>query len=179
MIGLLDACALLLGVAGVAKMLRPAPTVQAARRLQLTGVDRFTGAAAARSLGAVEIAVALAVLLAGGARAAAALAVAYLLLTAVAVRLLRVAPDSDCGCFGTSAEPVSRLHVVVNAACALVAGIAVVVPQPSLPVALAGTGAATGASLVVLIGVLAALLGALMTAMPALTSARAKVATPR
>ena len=178
MIGLLDACAVLLGAAGVGKLLRPDPTVRAALALRLAGAARFT-TAAVRWVGAAEIAVALAVLLVGGAAAAAALAVAYLLLTAVAGRLLSVAPDSDCGCFGTSAEPVSRLHIVVNAACALVAGIAIVVPQPSLPETLAGTGAAGGAALVLLVGVLAALLGALMTALPALTSARAKVATAR
>ncbi len=179
MIGLLDACAVLLGVAGGAKVWRPTPAMRAARVLELAGADRFVGPAAVRLLGAAELAVALAVLLAGGARAAAALAVVYLLLTAVAARLVSVAPDSDCGCFGTTAEPVSRLHVVVNAACALVAGIAIVVPQPSLPEMLAGTGVAIGAALVVLICVLAALVGALMTALPALTSARAKVATPR
>lgn len=179
MIGLLSACAVLLGVAGMSKVWRPAATEKAARAMDLAIPARLRRSLAVRLLGAVEIAVALAVLLVGGPAAAAVLAVAYLLLTAVAVRLLRVAPDSDCGCFGTSREPVSRLHVVVNAACALVAGTAAVLPQPSLPAALATTGAATGAALVVVIGVLAALLGALMTALPALVSARAKVAVPR
>lgn len=179
MIGLLSACAALLGIAGVTKVVRPAPTERAARALELTIADRFGGPAGVRLLGAVEVAVAVGVLFGGGAFAAAALTVAYLLLTAVAARLLKVAPDSDCGCFGTAQEPVSRLHVVVNASCALVAGVAIVLPQPSLPGVLAVTGAVTGAALVVLISVLAALLGALLTALPALTSARAKVATSR
>lgn len=179
MIGLLSACAVLLGVAGMSKVLRPAPTEKAARALDLAVPPQLRGSLAVRLLGGVEIAVALAVLVVGGPLAAAALAASYLLLTAVAVRLLRVAPDSDCGCFGTAHEPVSRLHVVVNAACALVAGVAIVLPQRSLPGVLATTDVVTGAALVVLIGVLAALLGALMTALPALVSARAKVATPR
>ena len=179
MIGVLCACALLLGVAGAAKVVRPAPTARAARALDLAVADRFAGHTAVRLLGLVEIVVAVSVLATGGARAAAALAVAYLLLTAVAVRLLTVAPDSDCGCFGTAQEPVSRLHVVVNAACAVVAGIAVVVPQPALTDAVTAAGAAQGAALLLLVGVLTALLGASLTALPALASARAKVATPR
>lgn len=179
MIGVLSACAVLLGVAGVTKVLRPAPTGRAARALDLAIPLLLRGSPAVRLLGVLEVAVALGVLLVGGVIAAAALASAYLLLTAVTVRLLRVAPDSDCGCFGTAQEPVSRAHVVVNAACALVAGAAIVLPQPSLTGALATTGAATGIALVVVTGVLATLLGAALTALPALVSARAKVATPR
>ncbi|GAA1996387.1 hypothetical protein JL107_12415 [Nakamurella flavida] len=182
MIGLLGACALLLGAAGVAKVLRPAPTARAARALDLAIADRLSGHLSVRLLGGLEIVVAVSVLAGGGARAAAALALAYLLLTAVAVRLLTVAPDSDCGCFGTAREPVSRLHVVVNGACALVGVAAVLAPQPAFTAAVASAttsaGVTAGVALVIVVGVLAALLGALMTALPALMSARAKVATP-
>ncbi|GIU86678.1 MAG: hypothetical protein KatS3mg009_1193 [Acidimicrobiia bacterium] len=124
----LAACAVL-GVAGAAKLRDPRPTVLAARAAGLPA-----SAAAVRVLGAAELAVAAAGAALGGA-AAAAVAAAYLALAAVAVRLVRRAPRTPCGCLGASAAPATWVHVAVDGAAAVFAAVAVAAPPPPAVVA--------------------------------------------
>ncbi|MCU1345048.1 MAG: hypothetical protein JWL70_1314 [Acidimicrobiia bacterium] len=111
--GLFYAAALLLGGAGVSKILRPDAANRALVAARLAGTNsrrRQLG----RVAGAAETAVACAALIFGNGWAALALAVSYAATAAVAVRLLRTGPSAPCGCFGDSAAPINIGHVVAN-----------------------------------------------------------------
>jgi len=136
-----------------------------------------------RCLGVTELAVGVWVLVGGGALPAVLMSASYLFLTVVAVRMLRLAPGQDCGCFGSESEPISVTHVVVNAAGLLVSGVAAGWPVlfsglPSVPEVLADN-ALEGALTVVLAALLVWLCYLLMTALPALLALRAKVSAAR
>jgi hypothetical protein len=112
--------ALLLAAAGAAKVIDPATTVGALRKL---GVP--APAAAVRVGGGIEVVLAVGAVLTGAAVLAALVAASYLLFTAfVLVALGRGLPIGSCGCFGKVDTPPSVLHVVVNLA-AVVAAIGV------------------------------------------------------
>jgi len=110
----LAACALLV-VAGAGKVLHPDPARLAARA---------AGLAVARSgvvgFGIVEVGVGCAAAIFGGLLAA-AVAASYLLLTFVAIRLLRRSPATPCACLGSSSAVVTRTHVLIDVAAASVA----------------------------------------------------------
>ena len=178
MVGLLWAAAMILGGAGLSKLFRPGPTAQAIRAADLRGESFFASRFVVRLLGLVELGVAVAVLFSGGTAPAALLSASYLLLTLVAWRMIRVAPGQDCGCFGSSSEPISRWHLIVNGACFLIGAAAVLWPQPSVPDEVTAQGA-QGIVLFALTVLLAWLSYLLMTALPALLKLRAKVAAPR
>ena len=110
----LAACALL-AWSGVAKLREPRATRAAAEALGLPGTP-----AAVRALGVVELGVATLGAVFGH-LGGLLVAVMYAALTIAAVRLLRRAPATPCGCLGGSDAPVSRAHVAVDAAAALVA----------------------------------------------------------
>jgi hypothetical protein len=124
----LAACALLL-VAGVGKVLRPAPAraaVSAAGlRLPRSGVVAF---------GLVELGAGGAGALLGG-RVAFAVAACYLLLGAFAVRLLLRAPTAPCACLGSTNAVVTRTHVVIDVAAACAAIGAASGGSPFAPIA--------------------------------------------
>ena len=128
MVGVLWAAAILLGVAGLGKLLRPAPTSRAVIAAEIPGASVLSALPVVRLLGLLEVVIAGVVLGVGGALPAALLAVGYLLLAVVAWRMIRLAPGQDCGCFGTSSEPSSWSHVIVNAAAAIVGLLAVILP---------------------------------------------------
>lgn len=178
MVGLVWAGALLLAAAGLAKVFRPGPTGKAIRGATVPGAAFLGSSGMVRLLGLVEVLVGLTVLGVGGPIPAALLAASYLVLTVVAVIMIKRAPTTECGCFGASAEPVSRWHIAVNAGYTLVAVAAVAWPQNGV----ADELKSTGAEVVPLLG-LAVLLGwlsyQLMTSLPALLILRAKVAAPR
>lgn len=178
MVGLLWAAAVILAGAGVSKLLRPGPTVQAIRAADLPAESWIATRIFVRFVGLIEIAFAAAVLVGGGSRPALLLTASYLLLTAVAWRMIRVAPGQDCGCFGSSSEPISRWHLVVNGGCSLIGAAAVVWPQPSVIDEVNEQGA-QGVLLLALSMLLAWLCYFLMSALPALMKLRAKVAAPR
>jgi len=178
MVGLLWAAAVILGVAGGGKLIRPGPTIQAIRAADVPGEFFFASKFAVRILGLVEIGIAIAVLGGGGAVPAALLSVSYLALTVVAWRMIRVAPGQDCGCFGSSSEPISRWHLIVNGAFCGVGAAAVFWPQPSVFDEV-GQAGAQGILLLGLAFLLAWLCYFLMSALPALMNLRAKVAAPR
>ena len=176
MIGLIGAAAVLLLVAGLAKIIRPAPTVAALSRSRLPGRQWWGRSAAIRVFGAAEIVIGSAVLVVGGRWSSLALAAGYLLLTIVAVQLLRLSPGTDCGCFGRAQGPISRGHVIVNSAFTLAAVLCVRFPQTSMAEALSGTEAVL---LVVLTLLLAWLAYLTMTALPELTALRRNVEVER
>lgn len=178
MVGLVWAGALLLAVAGLAKVHRPGPTGKAIRAASVPGAAGLGSTVMVRLLGLIEVLVGALVLGWGGPIPAALLAVSYLILTIVAAVMIRTAPAADCGCFGASAEPVSRWHVAVNAGYTLIAAAAVRWPQDSV----VGELKSLGAAVIPLFGLavlLVALSYQLMTSLPALLDQRAKVAAPR
>ena len=178
MVGVVWAAALLLGSAGIGKLLRPAPTVGALRAVRIPGAALLAAPTPVRLIGAAEILVAAAVLVFGGAISAALLAVSYLLLTVVGLRMLKSAPAADCGCFGRTEEPISRWHIAVDVTCLLIAVAAVIWPQHGVP----GEFESQGLPTVVVVGLagLCAWLGyLLMTEFPAMLAQRAKVAATR
>ena len=170
MVGILSAAALLLVVAGLAKLRDPAP---ARRRSWRPGSRAARGSGprwVARSVGAAEVLVGTAALLVGGRWTAALLGVAYLLLALVAWRLLSVASGTGCGCFGATGAPISRWHLALDLGFAAAAAVAVAFPTPGLPVAVSSTGW-QGVLLVALVGLLAYTAFLMTTALPSLAAA--------
>lgn len=155
--GPLHAAAVVVAVAAVAKLRRPAPAGVAMRTLGLPGSRWFV-----RAVAVGEAAVAAAAF-AGGRAGAAALAALHLGFAAVAAALR--ARSASCGCFG-EATPVDGTHVVANLVVAAVAlGAAADGIVPSLTAALEGTPAA-GVPYAVGVAVLAAAEIACLTALP-------------
>ena len=155
-------------LAGVAKLRRPGATAEA---LALTRVPTTTGLV--RVLGGAEIALAAAVLVVGGPWLFAALAATYLGFTTVAERQRRA--GRGCGCFGATTTRVGPLHLGVDAAAALAAGIAAWQGVPGVAGILPDgvVSASTTLGLLVLAVVLAQLT---LTTLPDLLAIRARAA---
>jgi hypothetical protein len=119
--------AVLLGLAGVAKVRRPGPS---SVMLRAAGVP--APALTARAVALTEIVVLVAVLLAPGRAAGVVLAVVFAGLTIGAAVGARRAGDRSCGCFGDEGAPLGRRHVPTNLAAALAAGGAALVAPGSL-----------------------------------------------
>lgn len=119
------ASAAVLGLAGVAKAVRPADTAGALRAAGLTGRSLATRAqhAAVRAGALAEVAIAGAALAAPGPVPAALVAASYAAFAAfVTLALVRGWPLSSCGCFGKPDTPPTRSHAALNAVatvCAL------------------------------------------------------------
>jgi hypothetical protein len=154
----LAAC-VVLAVAGFKKLRRPAAAQPALHALGLPA-----SAGTARAIGAAELLVAV-LGAAIGSYAALAVAAAYLLLTVVALRLLRRAPSTPCGCLGAPDAPVTRTHVAVNAVAALVALAAA---TGSAPLGYRPDPVAGAAAFLVLVACLAHITTLLVDAQPAL-----------
>ena len=165
------AAAALLAVAGVAKLITPAPA--AAMLVELWPRPRrpVRTRAVARLFGVVEVSVATAAVVIGGRSTAVLLAACYLVVTTVAVRLATRARPVPCGCFGNADGDVGTAHVVLDCCATAVASAAVFV-APGNVAALFGTGIVVGllacaqAALLTVLGYLS------VTALPALTAAR-------
>ena len=122
------AAAGLLALAAPGKLARPASTANALGQL---GLPRST--ALVRLLGAGELALAAAVLLAPSRPVLALLAAAYLGFAGFVVLALRSGTAlSSCGCFGKADTPPTRVHVGVVAAFAAVALAACVTGSASV-----------------------------------------------
>ena len=165
---LTGAAAILLAVAGFAKLRTPGP---AAAMLAGLGLRPRRARPAARCAGAVEVGVGVSALAVGGHVATAALAACYLALTGVALRLALGGEPAPCGCFGAADGDVGPAHVVLDVAALATAVVG----------AVAGTSGITswtahGTWAAVIAAVQAALLAALgylsITALPALATAR-------
>jgi len=110
--------AALLGLAGLGKLRRPAPTAAVLRALGLPGSDLLVRAGAA-----VEIVVAVGAVAFGNRVFAAMVAASYLAFAGfVLAAMRRQVPLRSCGCFGRADTPPSAVHVVVDLAFAGVAG---------------------------------------------------------
>lgn len=118
---LLATAALVLCVAGVAKLRAPAGAARALGVIGLPGGPRVI-----RGLGALELALGIATVIDPGRAQAAAVAALYGAFAVVALVLTR--RDSGCGCFGADERPASAIQSVLSAALALIALAAVVAP---------------------------------------------------
>lgn len=164
MLGLLNAAAILLAAAGLAKLIRPGkPALVTAG---VPGADRIRARLLDRGSGLLELLLALTILIVGGRSAAILVAVVYAVLAGMSIRMMSLSAGStgpDCGCFGTS-SPLTHWHTAVNAGFALM-GVAAVGWAPGR---LAGQPAGT-ALILLLASITLAYLGfLLMTALPEL-----------
>jgi hypothetical protein len=115
----LAACAVL-GIAGIAKLRRPAPTMGALRAARLPSSRSIVLA-----LGAGEVALATAAVLTGWAAFAVAVAALHLGFAAfVASALRRGGMVQSCGCFGSPDVPAGPIHVIVDLAVVMIAAAA-------------------------------------------------------
>ena len=145
--GPVGACALLLALGGATKVWRPDNTVRALRTLRVPA-----GSVSVRVLALAEMALGLAVVVLGGPLPALLMAVSYLGFTGfVVLAMVRKAPLSSCGCFGTPDTPPTVTHILVTLAAAGVSAVAVARPVDPL---LAGLGSQplAGVPFVVLTG---------------------------
>ena len=178
LVGLVGALALLLGGSGLRKARSPEATVKALVATKLPGAWRLAGRGLVRLIAAAEALIASFVLIGGGVVALAVLAANYLVLAAVAWRLLRKAPGQECGCFGSASEPVSAVHVVFNLVAAGTAAVMILRPEPSLLTELRHSGWMV-LPLTAAVGVLTFAFYLLLTALPEHSALRAKVLTSR
>ena len=159
--------AVLLVLAGVAKLSRPAPGWA-----DLLGFRARTPVV--RLVGASEAAIGVAALFLGGA-AAWAVGLLYAVFAAVVLRAL-LAGAGSCGCFGRLDAPPSRIHVLGNLVLAAVSFAAAGAPAPPIMqvmVQATGDSPAVGAALAVVVVLLAALVLVSFTALPEALGARA------
>jgi hypothetical protein len=168
---LAGAAAVLLVVAGAAKLRTPGPAAVMLVGLWPALRPLRRARRVARLAGTVELATGLAVLAGGGRAALTLLAGCYLVLAAVAVRLLTRDERVPCGCFGAADGAVGAGHVAVDLAAFAVAvwGVA---RAPSGLATLFDAGPLTGITATGQAVLLAALGYLVITALPALTAAR-------
>lgn len=117
----------LLGAAGAVKVLRPRSTAQALRSAGFPATPLW-----GRLLGITEMVVVLVTVLVGGRVTALAVAAFYLGFAAFTARLLLLAGDTSCGCFGEADAPATPVHVALNLSAAVAAALAATAPMPSL-----------------------------------------------
>lgn len=177
MISLVSAAALLLAAAGLAKLRRPAPTRSALAAAGVPGAQRLSAKTANRLSGAVELAVAVLALLAGGRIAAALIAAAFAVLALLSARMMRIESGQDCGCFARPVA-VSHWHTAVNLGCML-AGLAALLAPAEPLLHQFGASPGTASALLLAAAVLAYLAFLTMTALPELMSAAAELEAAR
>lgn len=108
--------ALVVAVAGVAKLRAPAAAADALHALGVAISSRSGRALAVRGLATAELGLAAAAILTGQAALLFALAALYVGFALAALRLARA--QASCGCFGTSVVPASEITVALNGAFA-------------------------------------------------------------
>ena len=160
--------ALLLVVAGAAKLIRPSDG--------FAGLVGFrAGSLLVRLLGTVEVTAGAAVLWLGGPVAATVVGLLYCGFALVVGRALLAGAES-CGCFGRLDPPPSRVHVVANLALAASSFAAAAgTDKPAIPAITQALvdSPAVGAALAVEVVVLAGLALVAFTALPEALTARA------
>ena len=158
--------AVLLVLAGVAKLSRPAPGWA-----DLLGFRARTPVV--RLVGASEAVAGVTALFLGG-TAAWAVGLLYAVFAAVVLRAL-LAGAGSCGCFGRLDAPPSRIHVLGNLVLAGVSFAAAGAPAPPIPaiVQVMGDSPAVGAAQAVAVALLAGLILVSFTALPEALGARA------
>ncbi len=160
------ASALLLVVAGAAKVLDPLPLVRALRSARLPAP-----VAGVRLLAVAEAALGLAAVLLGGRVTAVLVAASYAAFTGfVLLARRRGGVLASCGCFGRADTPATTGHVVVTGALALVAAGMAVTPLGTLTEVLAA-GPGAGAPLVLVTVTVAVLVHGVLALLPTLRAA--------
>ncbi|MGZ4312401.1 MAG: MauE/DoxX family redox-associated membrane protein [Solirubrobacteraceae bacterium] len=124
--------AVLLGLAGYAKLRRPGPSSVMLRAAGVPAARAATHAVAIAELGVLALALVL-----PGRYAGIVVAMAFAGLTVGAAVGARRAGDRACGCFGDETGALGRRHVATNLAAAL-AGLAAAAIAPGSLAALAG-----------------------------------------
>jgi Methylamine utilisation protein MauE len=147
------AAATILVFAGVAKLWQPEPAIRFAATLAVPVPWLFVRLAAV-----VEIAVGLGALWRPR-PAAIAIALLYALFTGLVARQLRRGGGLPCGCLGAREVVPSRLHLVLNGACACVGCLAAVAPPQAF-----ATFAAAQPLAAALVGLVAVAVGLLSQA---------------
>ncbi len=163
LVALHAAAALLLLVAGLAKVARPAPTTELLSTLGLPERPLITVA-----IGAVESTVGIVALAVGGPLAAIATGALYLGFVVVVWRAM-AAGATSCGCFGRVDAPPSWVHVAGNA---LLAAVSFGAAAGRTPVEVMDGQPAGGVAFVLLVGVVAGLALVAFTALPEALGAR-------
>lgn len=157
------AAALLLVAAGLAKILRPAPTAELLASIGLPEVP-----AAVAVIGVVESLVGVSALAVGGPLLAVATGTLYVGFIVAVGRALATGAGS-CGCFGRVDSPPSWIHIIGNAVFATVSFIAAAGPTPAQAMA---EQPANGIGFVLAAGVTAGLALVAFTAVPEALAAR-------
>lgn len=130
------AVAVLVGVAGAAKVLSPRPTAGALRAAGFPSSEMVV-----RVLGAAELTIAILAMATGTWVGAVPLAVAYLGFAWFSWSAIRNGRAlSGCGCFGRPDTPPTHLHIVVNLGAALVSAAVAVWPVGGVAEVLGGLG---------------------------------------
>lgn len=163
MTGLHAAAAVLLVIAGLAKVLHPRPTAEMLGTLGLPGVP-----ALAAAIGVGEFALGLLALVVGGPFFAVATGIVYVGFAVVVLRALAVDAPS-CGCFGRDDTPPSWIHVVGDLVFAVASFVAA---AGSTPLEVMDDQPAGGIPFVIVVGLVAGLAVAAFTALPAALDAR-------
>jgi hypothetical protein len=158
--------AALLMLAAAAKLRAPQPTAQLLRQLNLPAPAAAVPAIAGLELASAGLAI-------YGGIAAIPMAAAYVLFTIVALRILRSAPDTSCGCFGSSETPVTAMHPLMTSVFAVAAAAAT---QTSPGWTLFTSHGAAGLLLALQVVLVCALAYAALAIYPQLIAARRKVA---
>ncbi len=165
---LLAAAAVLLIIAGMAKIARPSTTADMLFSLGIPEIGFFGGERLAVVLGIAEAGLGIAALAIGGPVTATIVGVFYIGFAVAVLRALSVGAVS-CGCFGRVDAPPSWLHVVGNGALAVASFVAI---AGSTPVEVMEGQPAGGVGFVILVGVLAGLALVMFTALPEALAAR-------
>ncbi len=165
---LFAAAAVLLIIAGMAKVARPSTTADMLFSLGVPEVGFLSGERLAVVLGIAEAGLGIVALAVGTPATAAAVGVFYVGFAVAVVRALSMGAVS-CGCFGRVDAPPSWLHVVGNGALAFASFVAI---AGSTPVEVMEDQPAGGVGFVVLVGVLAGLALVMFTALPEALAAR-------
>jgi hypothetical protein len=177
MLGLLNAAAILLAAAGLAKLIRPGTGKPALVTAGVPGADRISGPLLNRASGALELLLALVAIIAGGRPAAVLITVVYVVLAGLSIRMMSLSSGKtapDCGCFGSSSQ-LTHWHTTVNGGFALIGLAAIGWPPDRLDTQPAGT-----ALVLLLASITLAYLGfLLMTVLPELLGAAAPLEVSR
>lgn len=161
------ASALLLVIAGAAKVRDPLPLVRALRSARLPAP-----VGAVRLVAVAEVALGLAAALLGGRVTAVLVAASYTAFTGfVLLARSRGGVLASCGCFGRADTPPTTGHVVVTGALALLAGAVAAAPLGTLTEVLAA-GPGAGLPLVLAAVTVAVLLHGVLALLPTLRVAR-------
>lgn len=166
------AAAVLLIIAGTAKLARPSTAVVLLTSLGVPKSGLLGAERVGVVLGAVEVGMGIIALVVGGTVIEVVVALVYVGF-AVAVMRAIVVGTSSCGCFGRAHTPPSPLHVFGNS---IFAGASFVASGGPGPLDVMDDQPAGGIGFVVLVGALAGFSLVLFTTIPEARSARGREA---